>query len=280
MNKRCSKKELRAEWDYLFKCEAGGHTSLSGKQRFLEFLKVAHKFPAPKTILDVGGNRGTEQWLSHAFPGAKVTVLNDSQLQIAQCSDFIKGDAQDFTLERKFDMVFAGEIVEHLYNPDGLIASCLLALRPGGHLVLTTPNLSCFYNRIFLLCGWSPAAYFPSLRYQVGNPFLPKTDGRFGVVADHKSVFTWKGLKELLGLYGVEIVASRGYTYAQEAVCQTIGDRSYKLPLVRWRFFLNRLLPKSLQEGMLFVGRLPEGVDTSRFDAARLRQKIWEIDGH
>lgn len=108
MKKKFTRKELQLEWDYLFECESGGHTSLSGKQRFLELLKVSHKIPTPQTILDVGGNRGTEQWLRHAFPGAQVTVLNDSQLQIAQCSDFIKGDAQDFTLSRKFDMVFAG----------------------------------------------------------------------------------------------------------------------------------------------------------------------------
>jgi len=279
-HKILTKEELHREWRYLFECESGGHTSISGKMRFLELLKVASRIPAPRSILDVGGNRGTEQWLQHAFPGAKVTVLNDSQMQIARCANFVKGDAQDFTLEEKYDLVFAGEIVEHLYNPDGLIASCLLALRPGGHLIVTTPNLACFYNRVFLLMGWSPAAYFPSLRYHVGNPFLPKTDGRFGVVADHKSVFTWKGLGELLRNYGVEILDSRGYTYAQEEAYRTVGDRFYQLPLVRWRFLINHLLPKSLREGMLFLGRRPEGLDVSILDQGRLRQKIWEIDGH
>jgi SAM-dependent methyltransferase len=39
-----------------------------------------------------------------------------------------------------FDAVFAGEIVEHLPNPDRALRGWIDALRPGGRLVLTTPN--------------------------------------------------------------------------------------------------------------------------------------------
>jgi SAM-dependent methyltransferase len=276
--KSFTKKELLEERRFLFECEAGCPASIPGKQRFLEFLKIVREMPAPRNILDMGGNKGTERWLQHVFPGAKITILNNSEKQVASCSRIIRGDAQDFTTDEKYDLIFAGEIIEHLYNPDGLIASCLLALRPGGHLVLTTPNLACFYNRVFLLLGWSPAAYFPSLRYHVGNPLLPATDGRFGIIADHKSVFTWKGLKALLGHYGAEILEARGYTYAQDEVSRIVGDRFYRLPMVRWRFFLNALLPKSLREGMLFVCRRPAGLDDAKLGEGRLRQKIWEIE--
>jgi SAM-dependent methyltransferase len=279
IKKTFTQKELLGEWRFLFECEQGGHTSISGKQRFLEFLKIAHNIPSLGSILDVGGNKGTERWLRHVFPDAKVTVLNNSEHQIASCSHIIQKDAQDFKVDEKYDLIFAGEIIEHLYNPDGLIASCLLALRPGGYLVLTTPNLACFYNRLFLLLGWSPAAYFPSLRYHVGNPLLPRTDGRFGIIADHKSVFTWKGLEELLRTYGLEVLAARGYTYAQEEPARIVGDRFYKLPLVQWRFCLNHCLPKRLREGMLFLCRRPEGMDEAKIAGGILHQKIWEIEG-
>jgi SAM-dependent methyltransferase len=39
-----------------------------------------------------------------------------------------------------FDAVFAGEIVEHLIDPDGALSEWVGALRPGGRLLLTTPN--------------------------------------------------------------------------------------------------------------------------------------------
>ena len=147
-------KKASKEWQFLFECEQGCHTSISGKERFLEFLKIIPWLEPPKAILDVGGNLATARWLQHAFPGAEVTILNNSDKQLAGYPHLLKADAQDFTTEKQYDLVFAGEVLEHVYNPDGLLASCALALRPLGYLVLTTPNLACFYNRVFLAFGW------------------------------------------------------------------------------------------------------------------------------
>lgn len=54
--------------------------------------------------------------------------------------NIIYGDAENFELDRKFDVVFAGELIEHLSNP-GLFLHCAKKhLRSDGKLVLTTPN--------------------------------------------------------------------------------------------------------------------------------------------
>jgi len=50
-------------------------------------------------------------------------------------------DAQDFDLQRTFDTVFAGEIIEHLDNVHGFLTSVRRHLEPGGRFVLTTPNV-------------------------------------------------------------------------------------------------------------------------------------------
>jgi SAM-dependent methyltransferase len=267
------------EWKFLFECEEGCHTSISGKERFLKFLGIIPKLRSPSTVLDVGGNLGTARWLQHAFPGAKVTILNNSDKQLAGYPDLIKADAQNFDTPEKCDLVFAGEVIEHVYNPDGLVASCALALKPSGYLVLTTPNLACIFNRIFLALGWSPANYFASLRYLVGNPLGPKTGGKFGIVADHKSVFTWRGLEELLGIYGLKVLHSNGYTYAQYERSRTVGELYYELPHVRARFFLTGLLPKRLREGMIFVCQRRDDFDVAHAASGRLTQEIWEIGG-
>ena len=39
-----------------------------------------------------------------------------------------------------FDAVYAGEILEHLADPDAALAAWVRVLRPGGRLVVTTPN--------------------------------------------------------------------------------------------------------------------------------------------
>ncbi|MBW8708301.1 MAG: methyltransferase domain-containing protein [Alphaproteobacteria bacterium] len=44
-------------------------------------------------------------------------------------------------LHQKFDCVVALEIIEHLENPRHMLRQCFKALRPGGLLVLSTPNI-------------------------------------------------------------------------------------------------------------------------------------------
>ncbi len=54
--------------------------------------------------------------------------------------DVRHGDAQRFELGQDFDVVVGGDVIEHLANLDGFLRSCLLHLRPGGSIVLSTPN--------------------------------------------------------------------------------------------------------------------------------------------
>ncbi len=51
-----------------------------------------------------------------------------------------------------FDVVYAGEVLEHTWTPSTMIRECWRILRPGGHLLLDTPNLYCVWNvlRYFL----------------------------------------------------------------------------------------------------------------------------------
>jgi SAM-dependent methyltransferase len=62
-------------------------------------------------------------------------------------------DAQDFDLGRTFDVVFAGELIEHLDNVHGFLTSVRRHLAPGGKLVLTTPNAFYIGNFIYRLGG-------------------------------------------------------------------------------------------------------------------------------
>ena len=56
-----------------------------------------------------------------------------------------------------FDAVFAGEIIEHLPHPDAALREWVSALRPGGRLILTTPNREHIMARLLH-------------RYEVKNP--------------------------------------------------------------------------------------------------------------
>jgi len=52
--------------------------------------------------------------------------------------------------------VVMGELIEHVYDPVRLLAECHRALRPGGVLVLTTPNLANVQDRLRFLLGYAP----------------------------------------------------------------------------------------------------------------------------
>ncbi|NEE21973.1 class I SAM-dependent methyltransferase, partial [Streptomyces sp. SID7499] len=54
------------------------------------------------------------------------------------------------------DAVLFSEILEHLVDPDQALDELRRVLRPGGHLMLSTPNLAAWYNRALLLAGVQP----------------------------------------------------------------------------------------------------------------------------
>ena len=47
------------------------------------------------------------------------------------------------------------ELIEHLVDPDGAVAEVRRVLRPGGSLLLSTPNLAAWYNRALLAAASS-----------------------------------------------------------------------------------------------------------------------------
>lgn len=52
-----------------------------------------------------------------------------------------------------FDGVFAGEIIEHLYNVEIFLKEINRVLKEDGYLVMTTPNLVSFWNRFRMFLG-------------------------------------------------------------------------------------------------------------------------------
>lgn len=55
-----------------------------------------------------------------------------------------------------FDVIFAGEIIEHVFDIDLLFLEFNRVLRDGGELVITTPNLASLGRRLMLLIGKNP----------------------------------------------------------------------------------------------------------------------------
>jgi hypothetical protein len=78
-------------------------------------------------------------------------------------------------------------------------------LRPGGHLLLSTPNLAAWFNRGMLVLGRQPVFSEVSMVRVFGRP------GRS--VAGHLRLFTLVALRGFLTAYGFADLRVRGACY-------------------------------------------------------------------
>jgi SAM-dependent methyltransferase len=103
------------------------------------------------------------------------------------------------------DVVYMGDVIEHLLNPDFAVCEVLRVLRRSGFLVLSTPNLASWLNRLLLLLGMQP-------RYSEVSTV--KQFGRFGrqdfTPVGHLRLFTYRALRQFLTFHHFNIVKVEG----------------------------------------------------------------------
>lgn len=112
-----------------------------------------------------------------------------------------------------FDVVSANQIIEHLINIDLFIEEIYRVLKPKGYLLISTENLSSWHNLFALLLGWQAFSQHLSSKRNIGNPLRMGPLENFEHESTHVKIFTLRGLKELLKLYGfkIELIYGAGY---------------------------------------------------------------------
>jgi SAM-dependent methyltransferase len=107
----------------------------------------------PFRFLEIGGSHGHLASTVGERTGADVTLLEpgDSAVRNASARGLraVRGYAETFTDAKGFDVVFAAHVVEHVPNADDFAAACRKLLRPGGTLLLLTPNANAWKLRSF-----------------------------------------------------------------------------------------------------------------------------------
>ena len=128
------------------------------------------------------------------------------------------------------DVVIMSELIEHLVDTDTAVDEVRRVLRPGGVLLLSTPNLAAWFNRGLVGLGIQPVFSEVSLRGIYGRPGHE--------VVGHLRLFTRRALVEVLTDRGFECELVRGAPYHDVPRPLRPLDRS----LCRWPSMASILL--------------------------------------
>jgi SAM-dependent methyltransferase len=134
--------------------------------RFLDTLTLLGPGPGQR-LLDVGAFPGHLTVAAHSLgyqvdgltgraesaPSLKMVADRLGRYGIAMVLADVESEPFPFP-DKSFDVVLATEIIEHLhFNPYRLLRESFRILKPGGRILITTPNISQLQNVIRLLRG-------------------------------------------------------------------------------------------------------------------------------
>jgi 2-polyprenyl-3-methyl-5-hydroxy-6-metoxy-1,4-benzoquinol methylase len=200
---------------------------------------------ADMRVLDVGYTRFTQ--LLHAMSGATVDSISnwpeadhpEGHHYSFDLNDAVHPDRHRADLP-EYDLIVFSEVIEHLHiSPFDSVGYLRTRIKPGGMLLIQTPNAVSWTKRLKILAGRHP--------YQMIEP---------GNTGDcHIREYTLPELRAVLSANGLQIVREGLHTYFDQRVLRNASPaRKAKSMLVRT---VNRLAPPGLRPAITILARLP-----------------------
>jgi len=188
---------------------------------------VLRSVPGPARIADIGcGDGFATEVAARRNPGHHIAGIDWSATSLAAARRrglaVLRGGVDRPGLpiaSASTDVVIMSELIEHLVDTDFAAEEVCRVLKPGGSLLLSTPNLAAWYNRALLAIGVQPVFTEVSLRSVFGRPGSQ--------VAGHLHMFTRRALTEFLAAYGLECVRVSGARYHDVPAIMRPLDRAF-----------------------------------------------------
>ncbi len=142
--------------------EGGGNypEKLDFFNKSLEQIQKSHNSKALK-ILDVGCHAGGMSVQFKKYGEVYGLDLNKKAIEEAITKGIKAKTGDVFQVDKifknsMFDIVIAGDIIEHVFDTDLFLIKLKSVLKPGGVLLLSTPNLLSLGRRFMALLGKNP----------------------------------------------------------------------------------------------------------------------------
>lgn len=166
-------------------------------------LIIHENFPNSGALLDVGGATGNLGYVLRDLFEYRAVIDISRECKgpaIAKGNDFVAAnvdlDGIPF-VDQRFDLVVALDFIEHIINPRKFADECWRVLKPGGKVLINTPNIQ-FWRHLHSL---------------VVNGIFPHTSGDQEVYhGGHVAFYNLQDLRNIFQNFEGSVMHTRGLT--------------------------------------------------------------------
>jgi 2-polyprenyl-3-methyl-5-hydroxy-6-metoxy-1,4-benzoquinol methylase len=190
--------------------------------RYETVKKLINKYKSGKlSVLDIGSGHGflpfflDKSWNINGIDFDPERVRRANQIKHKNAF-FTTGDAENFNLHKKFDVVLALDVIEHLDHPEMCIKNVSKHLNKDGIFIVSNPNRRSFWTLLF--------------------------DNRFIRLENHKHYWTPKQFASMAARYGFKMIEVLPRPFFGEAAGWMIKD--YR-PFLKYDNYLGKKFPNN-----------------------------------
>ena len=240
-------------------------------KRFL-FLEETIRVLAPKEVLDIGCGNGYYLTVPLAirFHGIRFfgTDTDGGSIEQARSANNLRNlefsSPEEIQAGRKFDLVIASEVIEHIEDPGKFLESLKGRLKAGGRIFLSMPNgygpfeISCFLEAMTHLILVRPLkrgkqAFLTLTRRNAKKPGISRGTGMVKdtlAASPHVNFFPYKTICRLIENAGLRIIHFRPRTF----LCGYLFDRMFRSDRwILWNVRIADRLPICFASDWMFI---------------------------